>query len=57
MPKGAVVALSPDITDTGVVLETLFDVGELRIKSLTKGNLLLIVGGGVPVNSPLLTFK
>ena len=57
MPKGAVVALSPDITDTGVVLETLFAVGELGIKSLTKGNLLLIVGGGVPVNSPLLTFK
>ena len=43
MPKLSVVALSPDITDTGVVREALFTVA--------KTALLLEVGGGVPVNS------
>ena len=54
MPKGAVVALSPDITDTGVVREALFAVGELGVDGLSKSALLLVVGGGVPVNCELL---
>ena len=55
MPKGAVVALSPDITDTGIVREALFAVGELGVDGLSKSALFLVVGGGVPVNSELLT--
>ena len=54
MPKLFIVALSPDITDTGVVLEALFTVGELRVDGLSKSALLLVVGGGIPVNSELL---
>jgi hypothetical protein len=55
VPDLTVVALSPDITDTGVVLEALFAVGELRVDGLGKSALFLVVGFGVEVNSELLT--
>ncbi len=55
MPELTVVALSPDITDTGVVREALFTVGKLGVDGLSKSALLLVVSGGVPVNSELLT--
>ena len=55
MPELIIVALSPDITDTGVFLEALFAVGELGVDGLSKSALLLVVSGGVPVNSELLT--
>jgi hypothetical protein len=55
VPDFAVVALAPNITDTGVVLEAIFAVGKLGVDGLSKSTLLLVVGGGVPVNSELLT--
>ena len=55
MPELTVVTLSPDITDTGVVREALFTVCKLGVDGLSKSALLLVVGGGVPVNSELLT--
>ena len=54
MPDGAIVALAPNIADTGVVLEAIFTVGKLGVDGLSKSALLLVVGGGVPVNSELL---
>jgi hypothetical protein len=55
VPDFAVVALAPNITDTGVVLEAIFAVGKLGVDGLSKSALLLVVGGGIPVNSELLT--
>jgi len=57
VPKLSVVALSPDITETGVGPEAIFidDIAEEVKNELINSALLLVVDGGVPVNSKPIT--